>query len=405
MTSHFRIYLFFFSLITIFNMHAGIAQSISISTSQNTALEFINAQGNRAAQMLVEIGGIISPSGEELERAEKVAEYMKEIGLTDVKVEDMPNAIGIIPGKSDKVLVFISTLDDLETVALHQRESGKLPSIEGERVVGPGTNTSSITVSMLLAAEAIVKSGKQPSHTLVFAAVAQEETGLKGMHAVYDTYKNNSIGFVDILGDGRNISYGAMGIHWYKVRAFGPAGHTLRGGLPNVNQAMAKTIDRIFRMDYKEDRTVVNVSIIESGKVFNHKPEEAWFSLDMRSLNNNTLAEMESRVKKILSDVMEETRIEMKLEPYQITPGGQIPNALETPLVSRAKAVSEFLGFTPNMSNAGSSNMNIAIAGGTSAIGLGGERGGQRGFPDEWASIPNMLTAAKHVYLLGSFDW
>lgn len=49
--------------------------------------------------------------------------------------------------------------------------------------------------------------------------------------------------------------------------------------------------------------------------------------------------------------------------------------------------------------------MNIAIAGGSSAIGLGGERGGQRGFPDEWASIPNMITAAKHVYLLASYDW
>ncbi len=57
------------------------------------------------------------------------------------------------------------------------------------------------------------------------------------------------------------------------------------------------------------------------------------------------------------------------------------------------------------MSNAGSSNMNIAIAGGTSAIGLGGERGGRRGFTDEWASIPSMVRAAKHVYLLASQNW
>lgn len=382
-----------------------LAQNLSISSGQMEGLDFLEKQQQRSAQMLREIGGIISPSGKELERAEKVATYMKEIGLTDVKVDDMPNAIGVIPGKSDQVLVFISTLDDLETVALHQKESGKLPVIEGDRVVGPGTNTSSITVSMLLAAEAIMKSGQIPSHTLVFAAVAQEETGLKGMHHVYNQFKDKSVGFVDILGDGRSISYGAMGIHWYKIKATGPAGHTLRGGLPNVNQGMAKAIDRIFDMDYKEDRTVINVSIIESGKVFNHKPETAWFSLDMRSLNNETLSEMETKVLNILEDVSKETNIGLEMEPFQITPGGQIPNALDTPLVSHAKAVSEYLGFTPNMSNAGSSNMNIAIAGGTSAIGLGGERGGQRGFPDEWASIPNMINAAKQVFLLGTYDW
>ncbi|PRY85545.1 M20 family metallopeptidase [Mongoliibacter ruber] len=401
----FKKFLFLLSIAVSLSFQAILGQTISLSSSQKSAVEFLDAQAQRAAQMLVEVGGIISPSGKEQERANKVAEYMRGIGLSDVHVDNLPNAIGTIPGKSDKVLVFVSTLDDLETVAMHQKESGKAPFIEGERVIGPGTNTSSITVSMLLAAEAVIKSGQQPSHTLVFAAVAQEETGLKGMHSVYETFKDQSIGFVDILGDGRSISYGAMGIHWYKVKAFGPPGHSLRGGLPNVNQGMAKAIDRIFQLDYKEDRTVVNIAMIESGKVFNHKPEEGWFSLDMRSLNNNTLQEMEAKVKQILKEVGEETQVELQLEPFQITPGGQIEGAPESPLVKRAEGISKYLGHDPNMSNAGSSNMNIAIAGGSPAIGLGGERGGQRGFPDEWASIPSMIGAAKHVYLLASFDW
>lgn len=386
-------------------MISSLGQGISLSQKQVNFIKSIEEQSNRAADLLISIGGISSPSGNESERANKVAEMMKEIGLSQVRVDEMPNALGVIPGKSDSVLVFISTLDDLETVALHQKAIGKSPYVEGDRVIGPGTNTSSITVAMLLAAEAMVQSGIVPTYTLVFAAVAQEETGLKGMHAVFETYKGQAVGFVDILGDGRRISYGALGIHWYKVHAKGPGGHSLGGGLPNVNQAMAKAIDRIFQLDYREDRTVINIAMIESGKVFNHKPESAWFSLDMRSLNNQTLAEMEQKVLGILEEVGQETKIELSLEPFQTTPGGQLEGALESPLIKSSIAISQYLGFEPTLSNAGSSNMNIAIAGGVSAIGLGGDRGGQRGYPDEWASIPNMILAAKHVFLLASVNW
>jgi hypothetical protein len=36
------------------------------------------------------------------------------------------------------------------------------------------------------------------------------------------------------------------------------------------------------------------------------------------------------------------------------------------------------------------------------AIGIGGERGGQRGFPDEWADIPQMMRTAKFLVLLAA---
>ena len=39
---------------------------------------------------------------------------------------------------------------------------------------------------------------------------------------------------------------------------------------------------------------------------------------------------------------------------------------------------------------------------GTPAIGIGGERGGQRGFPDEWGDIPQMMRTAKYVALLAA---
>ncbi|SVE47802.1 uncharacterized protein METZ01_LOCUS500656, partial [marine metagenome] len=140
-----------------------------------TALRYVDEGTDATAQSLVEIGGIISPSGQEHERANAVAERMRAIGLSKVEVDGTPNAIGMIPGRSGRALVFISTLDDLATVAQHQKTSDQPPKIEGDQVVGPGTNTSLVTAAMLAAATALKKANVVPEHDLIFAAVAQEE--------------------------------------------------------------------------------------------------------------------------------------------------------------------------------------------------------------------------------------
>ncbi len=387
---------------------SGYAQIIDISQSPTLqkGLTWIENQKTNSAESLIKIGGIISPSGQEQERAEAVMQEMKRIGLQDVRMDSGPNVIGIIPGQSAEQLIFVSTLDDLAGVAEHQKAANRLPFISNGKVIGPGTNTSSITVSMLLAAEAILETGIKPHYTLVFASVAQEETGLQGMKLLYDEFKNDAIAFVDILGDGRSLSYGALGIHWWKIQVSGPPGHSLNGGLPNVNQGIGRAIDRILSLDYptkyKDQSTVINVGMIESGNVFNHKPEQGWFSLDIRSLDGKVIEEIETEVASLIAQVGEETGVELKMEPFQLTPGGQISGALESELVTTGISISQFLGYEPSLSNRGSSNLNVAISQGTPALGLGGERGGRRGFPDEWADIETMNKSAKHVFLLAA---
>jgi acetylornithine deacetylase/succinyl-diaminopimelate desuccinylase-like protein len=366
--------------------------------------EALRSRSTAAAGLLVEIGGIVSPSGEELARARRVAAEMEAMGLEGVRVDGAPNAVGVIPGRSGKAVVFISTLDDLATVAEHQRAAGEGPSVQGDRVVGPGTNTSSITVSMLEAARTYREAGIEPEHDLIFAAVAQEETGLRGMRALVAELGDRALAYVDILGDGRSISYGGLAIHWWRVLGEGPPGHSLGGGLPNVNQGLARAVDRILTRSAEwqdpEERTILNVAILESGAVFNHKPAEGWFSLDLRSLELDRVRGMEEAVKAILAEVSAETGIALRMEEEQQMPGGQIPGAPESDLVRSSVAVARFLGLEPGLTPAGSSNLNVAVAEGIPAIGLGGGRGGARGEPEEWADIPAMMRAAEHVYLL-----
>ena len=383
----------------------SLAQALA-DPGVEAALDTIAANRAASATLLARIGGIISPSGEEQERAEAVAQEMRRIGLADIRVDSVPNVVGVIPGRSGRALVFVSTLDDLATVAEHQRTADGPPQVTGDRVEGPGTNTSSTTVAMLAAAKALMAAGLQPEHDLVFAAVAQEETGLQGMHALYEAYRDRAIAFVDILGDGRGISYGALGIHWWKVHALGPGGHTLRGGLPNVNQGIGRAVDRILGLPqpetYADRRTALNIAVIESGTVFNHKPESGWFSLDVRSLDATVIEEIETETRQILADVTDELGITFEMEPFSLVPGGQIEGLADSDLVTTSVAIAEHLGLDPQLSNAGSANLNVAIAGGTPAIGLGGSRGGERGYAGEWADVQAMQRSAQHVLLLAA---
>lgn len=368
------------------------------------ALVDLDARRDQTARWLAEIGGIISPSGHELERAQAVAAEMRRIGLSNVAIDSAPNVVGIIPGRSGKALVFVSTLDDLATVAEHQRARKAKPRLEGDRVIGPGTNTSTTTASLVAAADVLIKRGVVPEHDLVFAAVAQEETGLRGMQALYAQWQDRAIGFVDVLGDGHSVTYGAITIHWWKVVASGPAGHSLNGGVPNVNQGLGRAVDRILQLPqperYKDQRVVINVAMLQSGAVYNHKPDTGWFSLDVRSLDAARVEEVERDVTALLAQVTRETTIGFVMEPLQLTPGGQLPGFRESAMVQTAAAIAKQLGYDAQLGNAGSANLNVPLGQGSPAIGIGGERGGRRGFADEWGDVPQMMRTAKFLVML-----
>jgi acetylornithine deacetylase/succinyl-diaminopimelate desuccinylase-like protein len=180
----------------------------------------------------------------------------------------------------------------------------------------------------------------------------------------------------------------------------------LGGGLPNVNQAIGRAVDRILSLPdaarTDTSRTRINVAMLNSGIVFNHKPDSGWFSLDIRSLDASTIASIERDVRGILDVVSDETGIDLEMVPFQLTPGGQIAGARNSNLVRTAVEAARHFGYEPRLSNAGSSNMNVAVGAGAPAIGLGGGRGGARGTPDEWADRAALMSTAKLVTLLAA---
>lgn len=137
---------------------------------------------------------------------------------------------------------------------------------------------------------------------------------------------------------------------------------------------MGRAVDRILQIEdpqrFDDRRTRLNVAILNSGAVFNHKPESGWFSLDARSLDLQHIESMESQTRDILNTVSSELGIRFEMEAVSMTPPGQIEGARESTLVRNSIAISNFLGTSPSLSNAGSANLNIAIAGGTLSIAI-----------------------------------
>lgn len=369
-----------------------------------TCLDWIAASEDRAVESLISLASISSPSGHEYERARWLAERMRAIGLEDVSIDGAPNVVGRIKGRSGRALVFITTLDDLGTIAELQRTDETKPRREGDRVVGPATEVQSVNAATLLAAEALVRSGVTPEHDIVIASVAQEETGLIGMKQLFDVWQDRPVEWVDVLGDGEEVVYGAGSIHWWKIVAHGSGGHTEQDDLPNVNQGIARAVDQILALPYpdRHEDTYINVGIIQSGDVYNHKPVSGWFSLDLRAMQGEVLRDMEHDVTAVLERVQAETGVRFEMEPNITIDGGQVPGARESRLVRLSIEVSRHLGYEPTVSARGCCNMSVPVARGQLAIGLHGVRGGGRATVDEWASIPAMVRTAKHVALLAA---
>jgi acetylornithine deacetylase/succinyl-diaminopimelate desuccinylase-like protein len=368
------------------------------------ALEWIDASENRAVETLISLASIESPSGQEQERAHWVAKRMRKIGLRDVRVDELFNVTGLIEGRSDHAIVFITMLDDLATVAELQRSAERPPHRDGDRVVGPATEIQSVNAAALLAAEALVRSGLETEHNIVFAAVTQEETGLGGMKGLYERWKDRDAVWIDVLGDGSEIVYGAGTIHWWKVTAVGPGGHTEQDNMPNANLAIARAVGEILALPHPglHEDSHINIGMISSGRVFNHKPESGWFSLDLRSMQPEVVGEMENAIRTILERVEADTGIELHMDPVMTIDGGQIPGARDSELVRLAADVACHLGLEPVISHKGCCNMAVPVAQGKPAIGLHGERGGGRATPDEWAGIPAMMRTARFVALLAA---
>ena len=330
---------------------------------------------------LVEIPG---PSTKEQARAAYIKTEMQKIGLTDIKTDDMSNVSGVRKGTGGgPTVVFCAHTDTVfpEGTDLTVKREGDVLRAPG---VGDDTSNLMATLEMF---RALNRGDVQTKGDLIFVASVQEELGLLGAKHWLATsgYKPDMFVAVDLSAD--QVWYGALRITQYKFFYTSPGAHTMesRGG-PSPARAVSLAIDSMYEIPLPPvtqglgsfKLPVISVGMLGGGTVFNAVPRQAWFTIDLRSLDTPTQAGLEKEVEAAARHAASVSGVGFHFEKndtVDFSKARSRQERLNHAVVQTAVATSNFFrkAGTPQIipMDVGSTDANMAIAMGIPAVAVG----------------------------------
>ncbi len=359
-------------------------QVLSENTSVMNAMSSIEAHDARNILDLIELTEIPAPPFAEENRAAHFVGMLKEAGLSDVTIDEVGNVIGRRPGREgNRVLALVAHLDTVFPAG-----TDVTVRIDGDTYHAPGIgdNTRGLVflLSLLRAMEA---EGIETSDDILFIGSVGEE-GLGDLRGVKHLFRDGGPqidAFIAIDGGGNDgLIYGGVGSHRYKVTVAGPGGHSWGAfGLANPHHALGRAIenfaDRAPAVTGIGPKTSFSIGRIGGGTSINSIPFESWMEVDMRSVDQAKLDEIDAVFRKAVQDGIDEENnarkdgAELTVDIKRV---GKRPAGVgdpSSPLVQRAVAAMQAAGVTakPSLS---STDSNIPISLGIPAITI--SRGG-----------------------------
>ena len=325
-----------------------------------------------------------APSTKEQARAAYIRAEMQKLGLTDIRVDDMSNVSGVRKGSGGgPAVVFAAHMDTVfpEGTPIKVTREGDIL-----RAPGVGDDTSNL-MAVLEMFRALNRGNVQTKGDLIFLASVQEELGLLGAKHWLESsgYKPDMFIAADVGAN--DVWYGALRITQFKFFYTSPGAHTMesRDG-PSPSKAIARAITAIYNVDLPPvaeglgtfKLPVVNVGMLNGGTVVNAVPREAWFTVDLRSLDTPTQERLETAVTTVARKAADDGGVGFRMEKkmsIDYTKALPKQQRLEHPLVQTALAVANHFRKpgTPAIvpADVGSTDANIAISMGIPAVAIG----------------------------------
>jgi tripeptide aminopeptidase len=365
----------------------------------------------RIIDLCVEIQQIPAPTGEEKRRADWVEKRFRQLGLQDIRQDDLFNVYGRVPGeRADPILLVSAHTDTVFPASTDLR----LNTNGTDKIAAPGIGDNSAGVAGLLTlAETLLKLPAPPADIWLVANSTEEGLGdLKGMRRAVETLqalpaKVGAAVVLEGMGLGR-IVHQALGVHRYQIEATAPGGHSWGDfGAASAIHALAALATDITRMRVPtEPRTSFNIGKFNGGTSVNTIAQEASMELDLRSTDLQMLNRIDGNVQSIIRQHQEthkRTRsgIQFKVTPIGDRPAGEI--AGDHPMVQALSQILKQIDVTERFDvRISSTDANIPLSLGIPAICIGLTEGGDAHRLSEWIYTAPL---AKGMQQLLYFVW
>lgn len=355
-----------------------IGTTLMADAAVKAALDAVRAAEPKTIEDQIRICQIEAPPFKENKRAEAYAQWFRDAGLQNVRVDREGNVLGERPGRQrNPHVVYTAHLD-----TVFPEGTDVTVKRDGTVLRGPGIGDDCRGLAVLIAvARAMNQARIETTGTITFVATVGEE-GLGDLRGVKFLFKEGLKGqidrFVSIDGTGLSVTSTAVGSLRYKVTFKGPGGHSFGAfGLVNPIQALGRAMARIADFQVPtQPKTTFNVGRIGGGTSVNAIPYEAWAEVDMRSSDSASLQSVDASFHKAIDDAVRDEnarwgRRDLTVDKQLVgnRPAGR--TAPDSPIVVAALSVTKALGGATQPGE-GSTDSNIPMSLGVPAVTIGG---------------------------------
>jgi acetylornithine deacetylase/succinyl-diaminopimelate desuccinylase-like protein len=375
---------------------AAILNDSQIKAASN----YVDKSHDSILQEWIAITEINAPSKQEQTRAKYIEGLLRKYKLNSIRYDSAGNLIALRKGTGGGPTVVIdSHMDTVFQPGLKIKAT-----VHDGRVYAPGVGDDTRNIEAMLATIRALDTAKvKTKGDIIFLFTTDEEAGMSGAKAFTKENKDKVNYYIALDGGYEGFTYAGIGINWYRHHFIGPGGHTRSRTPPySATLPLARAIERIYELKVPTNPSSnLNIGMLGGSEVVNAKASDAWFTVDLRSTNNDVIADLEKRIAVILEEEAKRAGMTVKTDLISSSPAAVLPGNRDSELVKVAEAVHRALGFDPPITNAGSNNASAALLQGISAISTGAGPCSDSHALTENCEIEPLYRGIKKVMLLG----
>lgn len=376
------------------------AKAVQNDARVKAATAYIDKDRDHILREWIAITEINAPSQHEQQRAKYVEGLVRKYKLQNIRYDSAGNLIAERKGTGGgPVVVFDAHLDTVFQPGLKIKAT-----VRDGRVYAPGVGDDTRNIEAMLATiRALDAAGVKTKGDLIFVFSVEEESSLRGAEEFVKENKGKIDHYVALDGGYEGFTYAGIGISWYRHHFIGPGGHTRSRTPPySASLPLARAVSRIYELKVPSNPpSNLNIGMLGGSDVVNAKASDAWFTLDLRSTNNNVVSDLEKKIAEILEDEARRANMQLKTDVISTAPAAVIPGHRESHLVKMAEAVHRAMGFDPPITPTGSNNSSAALLAGISSISTGAGPCNDSHAVTENCEIEPLYRGIKKILLLG----